>query len=148
MNGQTSADYLAHAKNRLVEQASDGAEIAKEKAMALGEVVSEQIANTTANLKDRVEDSNAHAASVVQETAEDAKERASAMWSNTAEGLAQAAQSARSAIASDACNRVSQLWAPRHESANDPAARDKLLLGAAGLAVVTAVGIACQRRLT
>jgi len=148
MNGQTSADYLAHAKNRLVEQASDGAEIAKEKAMALGEVVSEQIAKTTANLKDRVEDSNAHAASVVQETAEDAKERASAMWSNTAEGLAQAAQSARFAIARDASNRMDQLWAPTHELGNDSAAADKLLLGAAGLAVVTAVGIACQRRLT
>jgi hypothetical protein len=148
MNGRTSADYLSHAKNRLVEQASDVAETAKVKATAFGETVSDQVAKTTASVVDRVQDLGAQAASVAQQAAEDANARAGAMWSKMAEGLEQAGQSARSTVPTGARDAVDQLRAPIQDSMNDPAARDKLLLGAAGLAVVTALGIACQRRLT
>ena len=57
------------------------------------------------------------------------KGHVSGMWSDTEDTLDQAAHTA-GAIASS------------------PAARDQLLLGAAGLAVVAALGIACQRRFT
>jgi F0F1-type ATP synthase membrane subunit b/b' len=147
MNGRTAADYLSHAKDRLLEQTMEAADVAKEKAVAFSETVSEQVAKTTADVADRVEDLSAQAESVAQEAAEDTKARASAMWSKTAEGLAQAGQSARSTIANGARDTIDQFWAPTQESMNDPAARDKLLLGAAGLAVVTALGIICQRRI-
>lgn len=102
LHGRT--DYLSYAKNRLVEQASEATDVAKEKAAAIGETVSEKAAETAADIKDRVQDWTAQAASAADEA------------------------STRSAM-------------------NDAEARDKFLLGAAGLAVVAALGIACQRRL-
>jgi hypothetical protein len=42
---------------------------------------------------------------------------------------------------------VDELWASTQSSLNDAEARDKVLLGAAGLAVVAALGFASQRRL-
>jgi hypothetical protein len=147
MNGRTSADYLSHAKDRLVEQADDVAHAAKAKAMELGETLSDQVARTRASVKDRIEDLGAQAASMAQEAAEDTKERASRMWSKTAEALAQPGQSARSTVSSGARDAMDRVWAPVQDAMNDTAARDKLLLSAAGLAVVTALGLACQRRL-
>jgi hypothetical protein len=147
MNGRTSADYFSHAKNRLVEQATEAADVAKEKAIAFSETVSEQVTKATANVKDRLEDLSAQATSVAERAAEDTKERASAVWNKTAEDLAQVGQSARATVSSGTRDVVDQLWAPVQGSMNDPAARDKLLLGAAGLAVITALGFACQRRL-
>ena len=72
------------------------------------------------------------------------------MWDETAETLEQAGQSARytaSTSMARAGDTVDQVWASTQSSMNDAEARDKVLLGAAGLAVVAALGIACQRRL-
>jgi hypothetical protein len=146
MDGRTSADHLSHAKDRLVEQASEAAQAAKEQAMAFSETVSDQVARTTASVKDRVEDLGAHAASLAQEAAKNTQERTSEMWSKTAERLEQAGQSTRSTVADGARDAMDGLWGPVQQSMNDPAARDRLLLGAAGVAVVAALGIACQRR--
>jgi di/tripeptidase len=131
-----------------VEQASEAAELAKEKAVALGETVSEKAAETAADIKDRVQDLAAQATSAAGEAAKHTKERADAMWSETAEAVEQARQSARSTAstgmfrADDTADRVGA------STLNHAEARDNFLLGAAGLAVVAALGIACQRRLT
>jgi hypothetical protein len=150
LHGRGREDYLSYAKNRLVEQASEAADVAKEEAAAFGETVSEKAAEIAADIKDRVQDWTAQATSFAGETAKDATERASAMWSETAETLEQAGQSARStarAGMSRAGNTMDDLWASTQSSMNDAEARDKVLLGAAGLAVVAALGITCQRRL-
>ena len=127
--GGTSRDYLSHAKTRLGEQASEVAEVAKEKAAALSETVTEKVTETTDDLKERVQDLAKQAASATHRVAKETKEHVSGMWSDTEDTLDQTAHTA-GAIASS------------------PAARDQLLLGAAGLAVVAALGIACQRRFT
>src|SRR5258705_3273627 len=124
----TSMDYLSHAKTRLVEQAGEVAEVAKENAAALSETVTEKVTETTDDLKERVQDLAKQAASATHRVAKETKEHVSGMWSDE-DTLDQAAHTA-GAIASS------------------PAARDQLLLGAAGLAVVAALGIACQRRFT
>jgi len=123
----TSRDYLSQAKIRLVEQAGEAAEVAKEKASALSDTVTEKVGEATDDLKDRVQDLAKQAGSATRRVAKETKEHVSGMWSGTEETLDQATHTA-GAIASS------------------PAARDQLLLGAAGLAVVTALGIACQRR--
>jgi hypothetical protein len=150
LNRRAPEDYLSYAKNRLVEQASEAADVAKEKAAALSEAVSEKAAETAADIKDRVQDWSAQATSAAGQTAEHTKERASSMWSETAEtfeGVGQSARSTVSAGASRVEDTVDQVWASTRSSMNDSEARDRFLLGAAGLAVVTALGIACQRRL-
>jgi hypothetical protein len=150
LHGRAREDYLSYAKNRLVEQASEAADVAKEKAVAFGETVSDKAAETAADIKDRVQDLTAQAASAACEAAKDTKERASAMWDETAETLEQAGQSARSTARtgmSRTGGTVDELWASTQSSLNEAEARDKVLLGAAGLAVVAALGIACQRRL-
>jgi F0F1-type ATP synthase membrane subunit b/b' len=150
LHGRAGEDYLAYAKNRLVEQASDAAEMAKEKAVALGETVSEKAAETAADITDRVQDLTAQATSAAGDAARNTKERASAMWSEATETVEQSGRSARSRAStgmSRAADTVDQVWASTQSSLNDAEARDKFLLGAAGLAVVAALGIACQRRI-
>jgi hypothetical protein len=150
LHGRARDDYLSYAKNRFVKQASEAAALAKEKAVALGESVSENAAETAADIKDRVQDLTSQATSAAGEAAKDTKERASAVWSETAEAIEQARQSARSTAAhgmSRAGETADQVWASTQSSLNDAEARDKFLLGAAGFAVVAALGIACQRRL-
>jgi hypothetical protein len=43
---------------------------------------------------------------------------------------------------------MEQGWQPIQAAASNPEARDKFLLGAAGLAVIAALGIASQRRMS
>jgi hypothetical protein len=143
-------DYLSYAKNRLMEQASEAADVAKEKAAALSEAISEKAAETAADIKDRVQDWSAQATSAAGEAAEHTKERASSMWSETAEKLERVGQSARSTASAGTSRAevtVDQVWASTRPLMNDSEARDSFLLGAAGLAIVAALGIACQRRL-
>jgi hypothetical protein len=150
LHGRAREDYLSYAKNRLVEQASEAADVVKEKAAALGETVSEKAAETAADIKDRMQDLTAQAASAAGDAAKHTKERANAMWNETAETLQPAGQSARwtaSTGTSRARDTTDQVWAFAQSSMDDAEARDKVLLGAAGLAVVAALGIACQRRL-
>jgi hypothetical protein len=142
VQGQAGGDYLSYAKNRFLEQASEAAETAKEKAVALGETVSEKAAETAADVKDRVQDLTAQATSAAGEAAKNTKERASAMWSDAAERHEPRRHSARSKASTGMSGA-----AETESSLNDAEARDKFLLGAAGLAVVAALGIACQRRI-
>jgi len=147
--GRTREDYLSYAKNRLVEQTSEAAELAKEKAVAFGEAASQKAAETAADIKDRVQDMTAQATSAAGEAARRTKERASATWDEAAETVEQAGQSARATAStgmSRAGDTVDQMWASTQASMNDTEARDNFLLGAAGLAVVAALGMACQRR--
>jgi|1185.fasta_scaffold99662_2 hypothetical protein len=150
LHGRTDEAYLSYAKNRFVEQASEAAEIAKEKAVALGETVSQKTLETAHDIRDRVQDLTAQATSAAGDAAEHTTRRASAMWSEAADAVKQSGRSARSAASSGmsgAADTADQVWASTKSSLGDPDARDNFLLGAAGLAVVAALGIACQRRI-
>jgi hypothetical protein len=149
LHGRTDEAYLSYAKNRFVEQASEATKTVKEKAVAFGETVSEKASETAADIKDRVQDLTAQATSAAGDAAEYTTKRASAMWSEAADAVKQSARSAASGASSGmsgAADNVNQVWASTPSSLDDPEARDKFLLGAAGLAVVAALGIACQRR--
>lgn len=143
VNGEAAGDYFSHAKTRFLEQASEYAEVAKEKAETLGETVWEKTAETAVDIKDRLQESTAQAASVASEAGKNTQARAHAMWNETIETLGQAAGATPFSATSGAGHAVNEPL-PR----NKEEGRDKLLLGTAGLAVITALGIACQRRLT
>jgi hypothetical protein len=135
INGQDSSDYFAQAKTRLMEQATEAADMAKEKALALGDAVSQQVTKTAADVSERAKD-----------LSEAARETSSTMWSKTAEQLKQGAESVVSVVATGA-GGVDDHSSPFVQGSTQAETRDNLLLGAAGLAVVTALGLACQRRL-
>ena len=85
----------------------------------------------------------------VKEAAVDTQARASATWSETAETLRDSAQSARASAArasSRVVGAVDQWRALGQDVVSNPEPRNKLLLGAAALAVLTALGISLQRR--
>jgi hypothetical protein len=122
------ADYLSHAKTRLAEQASEAADLAKDKAAVLAHTVTEKVTKTTDELRESAQDLAGQTASAAHELGHEVKQRASAMWSDTTGPLDQAGHTV-------------------HSIAPTVATRDQMLLGAAGVAVVAALGIACQRRI-
>ena len=150
-NGQAPADYLSHAKTRLREQASAAADVAQEQAAALTETVAEKVTETAGRMKERAQDLTAQAKLAATNIALDTRQQATPMLNETPDALEQAGQSARSA-ASSAVPRANvameQGWQPIQAAASNPEARDKFLLGAAGLAVIAALGIASQRRMS
>ena len=147
-NGQTSADYLSHAKTRLREQASAAADVAQEQAAALTETVAEKVTETAGRMKERAQDLTAQARLAATNIARDTRQQASAMFNETTDALEQAGQTTRSA-ASSAVSRANaameQRWQPIQAAVSNAEARDKLLLAAAGLAVFAALGIASRR---
>ena len=147
-NGQTPADYLAHAKTRLREQASAAADVAQEQAAAMTETVAEKVTETAGRMKDRAQDLTAQARLAATNIALDTRQQALAMLNETTDALEQAGQSTRSA-ASSAVSRANaameQGWQPIQAAVSNAEARDKLLLAAAGLAVFAALGIASRR---
>jgi hypothetical protein len=113
VNGRTNADYLARARDNLVDQAIDAGQRVMDRAVEATETVSQKMTATAAQV------------------------------GQTAQRLTSEA----AAAAGDAVEKVHEMGTEYAERAiNDVEARDQLLLGAAGLAVVAAVGIAFQRR--
>ncbi len=127
-NGQTQ-DYLSHAKDRLAEQAGEFAGNLREEASAVMEtvkhkavVMTEAATERLGSLGDQVRTTARHAAS---------------------NGASPAVSRAGDALEASQNSRAHDL--PIDEAPIEPGARDKLLLGLAGAAVVTALGIAYQR---
>jgi hypothetical protein len=130
----SSENYLSVAKTRLVEQVSEVAEEAKEKAAALGGSIAEKATETATDLKGRFSELAEQATSSAREAVESAADSANAMWSDTRDSA--------NAMWNEQSGRLGGMASP----IGDVEARDKLLLGAAGVAVITALGIAVQRR--
>jgi hypothetical protein len=150
LNGRSDpGDYLSHAKDRLVDQAAAVAEMTKDRAVAVTERISEKVQETASEVRDRMQDMGARLAQDAKETVGTSQARASAMWNRAAETLNESGQSARATAATASSRAVSaadQLRKFGDGVLSDPEPRDKLLLGAAGLAVLTALGVAFQRR--
>jgi hypothetical protein len=186
-NARTMDEYLALAKHRLAEQASDLAETVKDRASAIGDAAAEKASELATGVKERA----LAMGEAATELAAGVKQSASSMGEATqdkATELAGAARSqaqhwskeARSSIRQAAGNAsrpggeaprtledmrgepmtsaeraasrtaatTDEWMRPIQKTAGSQEARDKLLLGAAGVAVVAALGIACQRRLS
>ncbi|MFL6799726.1 MAG: hypothetical protein ACJ8F3_20210 [Xanthobacteraceae bacterium] len=193
VNGHEPADYLAHAKVRLRQQVSDAAEVAKDKAVALGENVSERATELAGAAKERAQDMVSQAAVSARGAIRETQAQAGAALRQTAQGMqdlrqeigdaatlavrhaSEGTQNLSHSLRDSAGSAVRQArydmqdirdttgssaraaWAQvgskadewsreAHAVMNDADMRDKLLLGAAGLAVAAALGFAWQRR--
>jgi hypothetical protein len=154
---------LAQARERLSEQASDLAGSVKERALAVGEAATEKASDLAADVKARAVGLGEAATEKAGDFAGAAKQ-----WGSQAQSTAQRTvddtggiaghaadrlqgiQHAASNTISDAASRagsVAKQWSrPVQEAVTDQESRDRLLLGAAGIAVVAALGMAYQRR--
>jgi hypothetical protein len=190
-NARTTDEYLAQAKDKLAEQASDLAETVKDSASAIGEAAAEKATELATAVKERALAMGEAATEKATELAAGVKQSASSMGDAAQEKATELAGVARSqaqhwseevrSSVSQAAGNASRLaggetsrtladmggesmtaaeraasraaaitdeWMrPIQETAGSQEARDKFLLGAAGVAVVAALGIACQRRL-
>jgi hypothetical protein len=171
--GWQDADYLAHAKARMRAQAGEAVEIVKEQAMEMAGSFREQAADVAEAATEKVRqwgteakkaveqgasDVQDHAAAAVQRSsealgdarqiAEDAFAKASASARQTASALAGNAQANAREAGAMATMAAGQASSSVQAALSDQETRDKLLLGAAGLAVAAALGIAAQRRLS
>jgi ElaB/YqjD/DUF883 family membrane-anchored ribosome-binding protein len=150
-NGHAPADYLTHAKTRLMEQASEAAEIAKTKVSTVTQSAAEKVTETAGNIEEQVERLTAQASSAAADAVRNTTDHTSARLKETIDAVHKAGQRARfnaSAAASCARTAVDEPWQLTQAALSDADDRDKLLLATAGLAVVAALGISWQRRLT
>ncbi|MES0100690.1 hypothetical protein [Mesorhizobium sp. M0019] len=122
LDGQV--DHLAFARERLKEQSVELAEKVGEMSAKTAETVKEHAEEAAGAVKEKVRNLGAKTPNLVDELRQ--------AGSEAAEGAAAAAGQASSAV---------------QGALSDQETRDKLLLGAAGLAIAAAVGIAYQRRL-
>ena len=155
-------DYLAQGKRRLKEQGGEFASKIGEMAEDMKEAVAEQASGVIGRTSDKLSDLSESTKETVKtwgETARAAGEQARSNIGSQAESLADVARrsfhdardqiSGRSAELYENAERQVSDWAQSsREVVRDGDTRDKLLLGAAGLAVAAALGIACQKRIS
>lgn len=174
--GQQASDFAESVKERAVavgeaatEKTAELAASAKDRALAMGEAATQKTAELAANVKDRAmamgeavtekatelagaaTDEAQHWSdemrSSVRRVAGDAT-RAAGNATATLEEMRQSSMKAAERAASRA-TAISDEWSqPLQEAIGNQESRDKFLLGAAGVAVIAALGIACQRRLS
>lgn len=138
---RTTEDYLTLAKDRLGEQASDFAESVKDHAMALGQ----SAAGKTTELAGSIRDQALAVGEAVSDKAAELTGAATNQAQHWSDEVRQAAAKVADRTSHDA---ISDEWSrPTHSNGNEEA-RDKMLLGAAGFAVVAALGVALQRRMS
>lgn len=160
VNGRADSDYLAHARNRLKEQAGDFAETVRDEAVAVGGTLKEKASELAGATKHRVQQLSADAQSAARDTAAGIGERAK-QWSTEAQTMARETASEigdrASSLRGRASDTLSELRQPERmdgewsspfpEGVTEQETRNTVLLGAAGVAVVTALGLAYQRRM-
>jgi len=143
-NGQTG-DYLSHAKGRLAEQASEFAGNLKEEAVTVIEAVKDKAVVMTGAATERLGSVGDQVRSTVQHAASNGGAHAASIAGNALESF-QDVREAAGDLSSRSSATLGAVAKPIEEALVDQEARDKVLLGFAGAAVVTALGIAYQRR--
>ena len=149
--------FLSQARDRLREQVTDFASATKDQAEEFGETVADKTAELSSSMTESVSAMSQTAADKITEAASAATDRAK-QWSDSAQtSIGELAQEAKAAVSgqqdstaySTQAARLSDLQQSRSPSLQ-PAqpSRDTLLLGAAGVAVVAAMGFALQRRMS
>jgi hypothetical protein len=132
-------DYLQEGKARLKEQTEAGLSKVKDMGADAQEAVSTKVADLTNAAKD-----------TVRQWTNDARETVEDMGTSRHAGAPPLAPELRPAdyVDTNSVRKQAQNASNMAEDLlNDPASRDKLLLGVAGVAVAAALGIACQKRL-
>jgi hypothetical protein len=133
-------DYLAEGRERLKEQVTDFAEEIRVGAASAVSAATDHAGNLTGAAAEKVQDFAATAASV-------AREQASAFGHRTSDAMNDAAEWAEEMPAQ--ANRVMQKASLAvKEAFSDDDTRNQLLLGAAGVAVAAALGLAFQRSMS
>jgi hypothetical protein len=145
-------DYFRQGRERLAEQVSDAAASVNDMAADVGCKVGKSAAAFADTASDKMtrwsHDARDLASSVVASTREQATQVA-AKAGHRAEELAGNARSAAAGVAAEAATAFDRSMAAAREhlpSADE--ARDRVLLGLAGLAVAAAVGVAYQKRMS
>jgi len=148
------ADYWALGKQRLKQQINEFGVEASKVAGGAGHAIAEKTGQATDVAVATAQDWSRGAAQTVADLTSKATAKAQAAVSSAREAVGDAGEQA-SVIATDATRRARSLTLNTAASLRDTAptdlfrtadTRDKLLLGAAGLAVAGAVGIALQKR--
>jgi len=161
-NGYIAEDYMSHAKDRLVEQSTDFAERMKDQALVMGESVKEratELAGTAEEkatelagaAKEQLQHWSARAQTAARDATTAAGEQADSILGQASRKFEQVRHSASNAAARtrSGASSMARDWAqPLEEAVGDEEGRNKFLLGAAGVAVVAALSIAYQRRLS
>jgi hypothetical protein len=167
-NHLTDQEYLSQGRRRLVEQAGDLAETVKERAVELGHAAAEKSSEFAANIKDRAVELGEAATERAAELTDAAKEQ-TREWTSEATSATRRMTGAAASALDDTSTRIGEMQLsasyeaarlrsragaaveeyarPVQQTLGHTESRDNLLLGAASIAVVTALGIACQRRL-
>jgi hypothetical protein len=147
------------------EKATELATGVKERARAMGEAATEKATELAAGLTQSASLSEAahekatelvgaarsqaqHWSEEVRSPIRQAAGKASRLASPTLEEMRGKSMTAAERAASGAAETTDEWMRPIQETANSQEARDKFLLGAAGVAIAAALGIACQRRLS
>jgi hypothetical protein len=169
-NGRSNSDYVAEATERLreqavgfatdvKEQAGRAVEVATDKAREFagaatertGEVVqaaADQLAHGAAAAKEQIQEWSNQATSTMRGGAEQVREQ----WGSAAEHAADQIRGLRGSIvhADDmgVARRIEALSNSVENAVSDRETRDSLLLGVASVAVIAALGIGCQKKLT
>jgi hypothetical protein len=149
-HASNGAGYLTQATTRLQEQASQAVDFAAEQTAQAASRATEKTAELASAAKERVREWTAEAASSSKQAASELQQRAVSMSREAADRAASMSQDA-SEVVSEISERARVAARPYAQSAqqiiNDSEARDKLLLGGAGIAVLAALTIALQRRM-
>jgi vacuolar-type H+-ATPase subunit H len=149
-----NADYLALGKQRLKQQINDLGVEASKVAGDAGHVIAEKTGQASNAAVATAQDWSREAAQTIADLTSRATAKAQGALSSAREVVSDAGEQA-SLIATDATRRARSLTRDTAASLRDTATtdlfrtadrRDKLLLGAAGLAVAGAIGIALQKR--
>jgi hypothetical protein len=147
-------DYLRQGQERLKQQASTVASQAAETATSMAADARDKLAAESSELFETAKDSAtrlthdlrdqvAAGASAVQEQADAIIAKAK----GTASNLAHEARSGAATATTQAARTFDHTLETAKAALPDVEARDRVLLGVAGLAVAAAVGVACQRRI-
>jgi hypothetical protein len=139
------AGYLSHAKNRLEEQASQVADYAAEQAAHVSTRAKENAVELATAAKERAREWAAEATSSGRQAVGDLEQRAAAISSQASDVVSEMRDRAAAATRPYA-QSAGQAMRSAQQAINEPEARDKLLLGGAGVAVVAAMSIALHRR--
>jgi hypothetical protein len=137
-------DYLKQGKQRLKEQ---GGELLSNATEVVGEIVSTKAADLTDAAKDKAAQWANHVGEVVGEVGSRVQadiERATGAVRRAKHDLRDQLHSA----STNAYSKADDLASAGKNALTDEEARNKLLLGVAGVAVAAALGIACQKRVS
>jgi hypothetical protein len=147
--GGVEPDHFLRGKERLKEQVSDLAAVTREAAADVGEAVTAkatELANaakeTMQQWSDSVSDASGQAGSTLRAGAEFVADEAS----RTMRAISDSARIASPSSTSGRSDQLVQEVASGIQDANTREPRDTLLLGIAGIAVVTALGLAYRNR--